>query len=807
MGRSPRTRTAGRRGRTEHFSESLRDRRFNGDVLIKDGDHETQLGHRVRNGGDVERTHVEHTLVEGHHDVVSEQDLTPVLVEQSDVGAHGGVLLDLRVGLGRTGHRLTPRGDVDVEGAVVVDVGGGLEERRQRLDRRGVTGRHVGQRLQQLLVVDPRQSTHLVDGRHGGVLGGDHQIVGVGDGRLSQSRAGRARPGRRRDLPLVRRVVEGGRHGDVVATNGGGLSGEDVLGVAQVLLNHRRHRRERVEHTGEDRLVGPNDGIGGVHHVVGHLAGVGVDDDLHRVAHVVKGVGQTRRTQSQGVGVLGVGVLRGRGVAVEYEVDVAVRDDRVGLGVEGEEGGGLLSHGGHVANEEDPGVGGDLVGDEKVEVTQSHGEGQPREEPPHPHAPRARVVRLDVRPTGELVVDLGLLGVSDHPAGVPDTEVDPGLGEGGQTPRRDRGEVRHVENRVTRRGVDLVGREQGDAVTVGVLQVSVHPPGRGQRGGGDFAGTDEHRGEGTVHLVAIDAERREGVVRANRLAANGGGEGDLGIGVPESNVGERRGVGLEDRARDRRGSGEGVIRHLGQAPSLSSRVDITSDVGGLEGALGRRDLEGLQEGRVQHPDHERDEGPESDGDGRKGPAPHSHVRQQNHRGGERQHDEDRERGHPRVNVGVARALHVRVGRGHEVPAGDDVPGGLKEGDEGPEHTQVSLHSRGDRDASRPSPNAAVQEVGEGGQNEGDEERDEAPGHHEGVEGQGEDVEADVLVKEGIDDPEGLGVAVEEPDVPLTRRVQARHRTGEHRHHAVHQGRPGANGVLEASYEFVVRLKT
>jgi hypothetical protein len=69
-------------------------------------------------------------------------------------------------------------------------------------------------------------------------------------------------------------------------------------------------------------------------------------------------------------GVLAVGVLVGRGVAVEHVLHLAVGDDRVG-GVEGEERRGLLGHLLDVAHEEDAALGGDLVRDQEVEVTES----------------------------------------------------------------------------------------------------------------------------------------------------------------------------------------------------------------------------------------------------------------------------------------------------------------------------------------------------------------------------------------------------------------------------------------------------
>ena len=69
---------------------------------------------------------------------------------------------------------------------------------------------------------------------------------------------------------------------------------------------------ERLEHARERRRVRPDDRVRRVHDVEGHLAGVGVDDDLDGVAHVVEAVGKSALADVEVAGVLRVGVLTRR---------------------------------------------------------------------------------------------------------------------------------------------------------------------------------------------------------------------------------------------------------------------------------------------------------------------------------------------------------------------------------------------------------------------------------------------------------------------------------------------------------------
>ena len=69
-----------------------------------------------------------------------------------------------------------------------------------------------------------------------------------------------------------------------------GLDGENILGIAQVLLEIRRYRTQVIEHAGKRQPIGGQDGIFRVHDVKPDGSVVHVDDDLHGVADVVQSV-------------------------------------------------------------------------------------------------------------------------------------------------------------------------------------------------------------------------------------------------------------------------------------------------------------------------------------------------------------------------------------------------------------------------------------------------------------------------------------------------------------------------------------
>ena len=119
---------------------------------------------------------------------------------------------------------------------------------------------------------------------------------------------------------------------------------------------------------------------GSRHHVQLDGAVVGVDDRLHRVAHVVE---RRRRSmpdcEQAHVGSLRVGEAVGRGVAVDDPLDPTVGHHRIRIAVELQERCDRRDPVVHRALVEDPGVAGDEVGDQHLEVVEPQGERGPAE--------------------------------------------------------------------------------------------------------------------------------------------------------------------------------------------------------------------------------------------------------------------------------------------------------------------------------------------------------------------------------------------------------------------------------------------
>src|ERR1035438_5465139 len=74
------------------------------------------------------------------------------------------------------------------------------------------------------------------------------------------------------------------------------------------------HLAHRMEHRWEGRAISLQDRVVWIVRVKGHGAGVGVDDDLDRVACVVEAGRKSSLIHVEVRGVLAVGVLIGRGV-------------------------------------------------------------------------------------------------------------------------------------------------------------------------------------------------------------------------------------------------------------------------------------------------------------------------------------------------------------------------------------------------------------------------------------------------------------------------------------------------------------
>ena len=194
-------------------------------------------------------------------------------------------------------------------------------------------------------------------------------------------------------------------------------------------------------------------------------------------------------------------------------------------------------------------------------------------------------MRLDglagARTRVHLVVEFRLLRVGDDPTGVVDAEVGVGLGQHRHAARRRRRNVRDHEIRIAGR-IGAVGGEHGRTDAVGVLQMRIDPAGRRQVRGVQLARADQHGRELAVDEVAVDGERRERVVRANRLSACDGCQRDRLGRVPKADVVEGRRRGLHLGLGDRRRTREGMVGNVVEAERRSRRDDVSLDVRSFE---------------------------------------------------------------------------------------------------------------------------------------------------------------------------------------------------------------------------------
>ena len=245
------------------------------------------------------------------------------------------------------------------------------------------------------------------------------------------------------------------------------------------------------------------------------------------------------------VGPFAVGVKARGGVTVENEVHASIRQHGVGCAVKGKERCSLLRHAEYVALKEHPTLGRDLIRNPEIQILESQSKGTATQETAHLDATSTGVVRGHGRSGLRLVVKFLLLAVGHYPARVVDTEVDPGSRKERCAVRRRRRHVLDRKGRVAGRRVKSVGRRDHHAVTVGVFEVLVDPTASRKVVLVELAGAHKHRRHFAVEDVAVDSERREGVVRLDGLAALHRLEGNVWRRVPEANVIERGGAGLQ----------------------------------------------------------------------------------------------------------------------------------------------------------------------------------------------------------------------------------------------------------------------
>src|SRR4029077_14517435 len=167
------------------------------------------------------------------------------------------------------------------------------------------------------------------------------------------------------ELPQIFAVVEHFRNVHVIGLIHLRLDEEEILRIADVLLEIRWHGIERLEQLWEYTAVGREDWVRGVRHVEIHAAVIGIDDDLDRVADVVRP--PVRKS-------LRVGEPAAPGVGVPYPEETPRADHQIGVTVEAQKRGYRFHPVRNVAAEQDARAVGEIAAEQYVRVVEIPGE-------------------------------------------------------------------------------------------------------------------------------------------------------------------------------------------------------------------------------------------------------------------------------------------------------------------------------------------------------------------------------------------------------------------------------------------------
>ena len=406
---------------------------------------------------------------------------------------------------------------------------------------------------------------------------------------------------------------------------------------------------------GED--LGPSvaDGVFAIG-VEARLTRVRVDGHLDRVAQVVRPVVERLRVR----------VVVRRRIGVEDPHDPAVDDRGVGALVVLQPRCDLACPGLDGAVEENLAVRLEVVREEHLIGSQTQRPQHALDKGTEAHAAGGFVPVRGVG-TAVRVVELIKLGVHDRVVGSARAVVDAGLlgdefGRSGRDVACDlRRNVADEEAREAARcGVAGRGDRQSVAVRVDEVLVDPGPRLRGQSGGVDLAGRDEHLLQHSVHGVAVGVDLRKPVVRANRL--------QLRVGLLDRawlpDPGLAHLVGGSPGCRGRHGLRRRV--RLGvdvlEIERSARHVYVSLDVGRLQGRFIWCDHVALHDRRPDRDQHDACRRPSPEGEGGRLPVPRPRGNEEQHRNEDAQRDHDPVRGELGVHVGVGRA-HELVARG------------------------------------------------------------------------------------------------------------------------------------------------
>jgi hypothetical protein len=304
---------------------------------------------------------------------------------------------------------------------------------------------------------------------------------------------------------------------------------------------------------------------------------------------------------------------------------------------------------------------------------------------------------------------------------------------------------------------------------VGEDEVLVDPvPLRGSESGlVDLAGADDVGLRPARDVVPVDIEGvREAVVAADLLQRLERAA-DL-VRVEQAGVGDGVLVGAQDGVRRGLHAGVRRVRHVGalaQEVRGPRRLDVPLDVRRLAGDLVRLHLDLLDEQRVRAADDEAGREHQAEPGPGQRPAGADDGAEEQQPADDGDEHEDLQRRQLRVDVGVRRAGDLAARREREAVRVEVVRVRLQQHEQPEQHGEVRPGRGQDAVAAGLQPDAAVEVVGRGGQDDGEEQRAEQEPDHHALERIREREVRDVLVELRVLDPEVDAVPPLEPGLP------------------------------------------
>jgi len=525
-------------------------------------DHSFQLGQLAGLRTQVKRRDIENRALDGHDLEMAADDARTHLVPQRNLLGDLCILLDARLDLERPVDQLVLRESVDDQFAVVRWIATRRQPRDHVLAPAGHHRQHedkFGARLR------GQPYDHVVR-RHRHAGGAPRLDVGL----------------IARELPEILAVIEDLRRFHVVGAVGLRLNQEQILRVADVLLQVLRHCAERPEQARENALVRPHDGVGRIAHIEVGSPVVRIDHHLDCVADVVVAFFDVR---------LGIGVPAAGGVGILDPVEPPAARDDVGGVVQGEVRRDRANAVLDVAMEQNSACGRDVTGHQDVGIVEL-----PGEEGPQRHAADGDTVASAVARIGVLValgvVEFGYAAIDDHIPLAAFAEIQARLLDDRATVGNRRN-ILQVKGRQALSGF-LRDWRHHDAIAVREQQMQVHP-GLGicrKQGRLEFPSRKHHLLITGVEPVAIDVRREELVIGPDLLQLRIGIPQRLQI--PQADVVDGRAIGLERGERQVLLGRERLDRDLRQTIGVPRHRNVVGDVGRLKLQLVRFDIEALE---------------------------------------------------------------------------------------------------------------------------------------------------------------------------------------------------------------------